>query len=173
MKGVIFQAYVDFVRDRFGDKIYRDVASDRTILATHNYDDGELTALLKKTADLTGMEPSSLLREFGVYFVDVFAARKYPMFYRNKDFVSFVLDVDRIHDVVTRTMPGAAPPHFTYEKLDDRNLIVTYHSRRMLDDLVVGLLEGAARHFGVDVDIRREAGDKNAIKYRISLLNHQ
>ncbi len=171
MKGVILQAYMDFVKERFGEEAYLSLISNRTILATHNYDDGEFMKVLKETAELTIIETSSILREFGIYFVDVFAARKYRMFYRNKDFLSFVLDIDRIHDIVTRTMPGASPPHFTYEKLTDGDLIVTYHSPRMLDDLVRGLFEGVALHFGANVDIKREKLGRNSIKYRISLLH--
>ncbi len=169
MKGVIFQAYLEFIREAHGANIYEKLASDRTVLATHNYPDNDFFSVLKESARLTGDDEGRLIREFGAYFTERFAPKKYAMFYRHEDFSSFIHDVDRIHDIVTKSMPGATPPHFTYEDIDDRTFLMTYHSPRMLGDFIIGLLEGAARYFGEEIDIKEMERRKNTIKYRISL----
>lgn len=169
MKGVIFQAYLEFIREAYGEAIHRKLASERPVLATHNYPDDDFFSVLKESARLTGDDEKHLMRGFGAYFTQHFAPKKYAMFYRHEDFSSFVHDVERIHDIVTRSMPGARPPHFTYEDIDERTFLMTYHSPRMLGNLVIGLLEGAARYFGNRVSIETVGSGKDEITYRISL----
>ncbi len=169
MKGVIFQAYLEFIREAYGEAIYEKLASERTILATHNYPDKDFFSVMKESEGLTGDDEAQLMREFGAYFTEHFAPRKYAMFYRHEDFFSFVHDVERIHKIVTKSMPGAAPPHFTYEDIDGRTFLMTYHSPRMLGNLVIGLLEGAARYFGNRASIETVRSGKDEITYRISI----
>jgi hypothetical protein len=72
----------------------------------------------------------------------------------------FLLSIhDVIHVEVKKVFSGATPPDFTYEDPAEDQLVMIYHSKRKMYDFVEGIIQGAAKHFGVPITCERTIVD--------------
>lgn len=154
MKGVIFNLFEQVVDKEFGEETW-DTLLDRTDVAgaytsVGSYPHEELLALVGAASEMTGREPDDLVRWFGRESMPLLYER-YPVFFdSHKGTHSFLLTLnDVIHPEVRKLFPGAYAP--TFDVADDQrgNVVsLSYESHRGLCMFAVGLIEGAANHFG-------------------------
>lgn len=160
MKGVIFTTFNEMIENQFGlgmwdDLIDRvDPASGGAYTAVDTYDDAELVALVKELSAQTQTPLPDLLFAFGQYAFKPLAD-SYPAAIRPdmdaKEFLQSVHDV--IHVEVKKLYPDAVLPTFTYEDPAPDRLVMIYDSVRKMCPLAQGLIQGAAHHFGVTIEI--------------------
>ena len=81
----------------------------------------------------------------------------YPDYYASSaDTRAFLLGIEeRIHEVVRRTIPDAAPPRLDIMPLGQTGVSITYTSPRQLCALIEGLVTGVARHYGETIEIEQ------------------
>jgi hypothetical protein len=65
-----------------------------------------------------------------------------------------------IHTEVRKLYDDARPPLITARREDDGSIEVTYASHRDLVPMCQGLIEGAARHFDEDCEVRIVSTDR-------------
>ena len=160
MKGVIFTTFNQMIEEKFGldmwdeliDRV--DPPSGGAYTAVDTYDDAELVAMVKELAGITQTPLPDLLFAFGQYAFKPLAA-SYPGAIRPdmdaKEFLQSVHDV--IHVEVKKLYPDAVLPTFTYEDPAPDRLVMIYDSPRKMCPLAQGLVQGAAAHFGVRIEI--------------------
>jgi len=56
--------------------------------------------------------------------------------------------MDKVHDMVTRSVPGARPPRFKYDWTDENTLVMEYGSPRGLVGIFTGLVKGVGEKYG-------------------------
>ncbi len=118
------------------------------------YPDGELLAYVAAISKHTGAEPAAVVRLFGNYMLGRFA-QMHPEFFAGHSIKSFLKSVhDVIHVEVRKLHPDVVLPEFTYDDPSDNELVMHYHSPRKLCHLAEGLIDGAARHFDVQVTMQ-------------------
>jgi hypothetical protein len=160
MHGLIFTTFRDFVTTQYGPGIAKSVHEGQPVhVLTEAYADEDFLALVTRACEVTGMEASDLVREFGVFAGGTTFPRLYPAFFAVAGSARpFLLTVeDLIHELVRATIPRATPPQLRVAPLGDDGVQITYSSPRKLCDLLRGLVEGTARHYGEKVEIAETA----------------
>lgn len=152
MHGLLLFTFAAFVRARYpvaGD--VPDYAADL------DYPDEAFTSEVDHVASTAGLSRSELLREFGRYTALTTFPRLYPDYYATRDGTrSFLLGVeDQIHEVVRATIRFARPPHVRVVPFGPDGVVISYTSERRLCDLLEGLVQGTAEHYGEQVDVEQ------------------
>ncbi len=169
MKGVIYNAVEDAVTKLYSADTWDDLLDEAGLSGEYtslgNYDDGQLTALVGAACKATGHQPDELVKVVGEH--------AFPyLFERHPELVSatgthaFLRAVnDIIHPEVLKLYPDSNPPEFEFEDRPDGALRLTYRSARRLGTLAEGLIRGAAKQFGeeVDVEVVSGAGDEETV----------
>jgi predicted hydrocarbon binding protein len=156
MHGVIFASFSDFVLTRLGPEKAKTVLDGQPIHAlSEAYPDRDFLALVEATSEATGVEQDRLVHEFGVYAGETTFPRLYPGFFDVAGNArTFLLTVeDRIHELVRATIPNAEPPRLTVAPRGEDGVHIVYSSPRRLCTLLVGLVEGTARHHGERAEV--------------------
>jgi hypothetical protein len=154
--GVIFASFGDYVAAQFGGDTARKVLEDEPIyLLSEAYDDERLVHLIERTAAATETPVDDIVRDFGVFAAETTFARLYPAFFAVAGAARpFLLTVEeRIHELVRATIPNARPPELHVTPFGDDGVRIEYTSPRRLCVLLVGLVDGTARHYGERADI--------------------
>ena len=163
MLGMVFTEFVDLIEQRFGIEVLDQVIARAELdhagayTAVGYYPFAELQQLLASLCRQTGVAADVLLRTFGRHLFERLRAG-HPQFFADERLDLFAL-LDRldavVHVEVRKLYPEAKLPRFTCSRIDDDHLQLDYSSERGLADLALGLVEGAALHFGEHVDITR------------------
>lgn len=150
MHGLIFTGFRTFVASEYAQVADEILANRGRHLATRAYDDHEFEQLVARTVELTGDTRATVLRRFGIYSGISTFRLLYPAYYAAHDNTfSFLLDIEeQIHEVVRRSVPGAAPPRLDVGALADGSVSITYTSPRKLCELLEGLVVGVGRYYG-------------------------
>ena len=156
MHGLIFRAFEQFSRARFGPAVEQVWATAR-YAADRAYPDEDFTQGVDAVAAATATSSSALRRGFGAFAGEHAFAELYPAFYADTGgTIPFLLTIEhRIHELVRTTIPGAAPPRLHAVPLGTLGVVVSYTSERALCDMVEGLIEGTARFFSEAVEIEQ------------------
>jgi len=156
MKGVLPKLMQEYIRKEYGEKAYRrmqDELGDPVFLASDSYPDGVIDQMAEAVSQASGASKRQILYKLGSYTPEAFH-RMYPAYFKNiKNLKSFLLSMNDVHQRVTRDMPGARPPRFTFEDKGD-TLFMNYHSKRKLFDYFEGVLNGSAAFFKTRTEIK-------------------
>lgn len=171
MKGSIAQCAEELVRTQYGDARWDEVCvvaglpADTRFMPSADLDDGAVLGVVSAIGTVCRLSPSQVADAFGSHWVCVYAPRQYPAYFRGVTSArDFLQKLDKIHDMVTRSVPNARPPRFAYEWTDDHTLVMEYSSERGLVDLFVGLLKGVGEHFGERLAVT-PAGNRVTIRF--------
>jgi hypothetical protein len=158
--GLIFTTFRDFVTTQYGPAIANSVHEGHPVhVMTEAYPDEDFLALVKRACEVTGVDVTDLVREFGAFAGETTFPRLYPAFFAVAGGARpFLLTVEAlIHELVRATIPKAKPPQLNVTPLGDDGVQINYSSPRKLCVLLRGLVEGTARHYGEAVEIAETA----------------
>jgi hypothetical protein len=169
MLGMVFTELVEMVEETFSpeiaDAVLRDVAPENggAYTSVGYYDHNELVALVVALSQRTGVPVPTLVQAFGKHMLGRFTALFPQMFERHTHFFDFVASIDgQIHVEVRKLYANARLPRFQVLSRSDDELRLLYQSSRDMQPLAIGLLEGAAAHYGFVCRIDTEAADAAA-----------
>lgn len=163
MKGIIFTTFIEMVEEKFSMELVDRIITDSDLpsggiyTTVGTYDHSEMIKLVVQLSERTGIPVADLIRVFGeslfIQLVDM-----QPQFVdMNPSVFDFLLKVDSyIHVEVRKLYPEAELPGFEYETSDSKKFIMIYRSLRPFADLAEGLIIGAIRHYGEDIEVLRE-----------------
>lgn len=158
MQGSVFTAFSDMVIDKLGmeswDAILKGVnpKSGGIYTSGAQYDDAELVAMVQALSEMTQIPVPELVRQFGHYLFTILYHNSPADVSQVTNLREFLLMIDGvIHKEVKRLYPSAYLPRFSYDELNDGSLVIFYDSKRKLCHLSIGLIEGAAEHFGESI----------------------
>ena len=160
MKGIVFNLLEQVVTDEYGapawDSVLTAAGLDGAYTAVGSYDDAELVRIVTAASAALETEPDALVRWFGGRALPLLFA-KYPQFFDgHKSASTFILTLnDVIHPEVRKLFPGADAPEFAFDTSDPKVLVLSYVSGRGLCSFAEGLVDGAAAHFGEQVEIEQ------------------
>lgn len=164
MKGVVFNLLEAFVCEGWGDEVY-EALLERTELETQEpfvgpgtYPDSDLVALASNAAIMLDLPLGAVLRAFGEYCFPQLAAKVPMLVDSHSDLISFLQSIDSVlHVEVRKLMPQAVTPTFLVDRTGPDTARLAYHSERRLCGFMEGLLVGAGRHFGSDVEFTKHS----------------
>ncbi len=158
MKGIILNLVEDAVVAEHGapvwDAVLDEARLDGIYTSLGNYPDGDVMRLLAACSDVLGVAPRELTHEVGRRAVLGLAVRYPHHFAGHHCLRTFLMSLDDvIHAEVRKLYPESRPPEFWFEGDEDDTLLVHYRSPRRLCALAVGMIRGAAEHYGETVSI--------------------
>lgn len=166
MKGTILKCLHEMVRERYGEAKWDAIVvaagapSGTVYFPSQDVPEDVAMRVLASAAPVLRMSTGQVYDAFAAHWVDVYAPKIYRRFYEGATSArEFLLSLDRIHDVVTRSIEGATPPRFTYHWVDARTLRMTYRSERGLLALFEALALALGRHFGEELRTRQIGRD--------------
>lgn len=161
MKGIVFNVLEAVVGEAHGEGTWDALVDAAGVSGAYtsmgNYPDAELFALVGAASAALKLEPDVIVEWFGTQAIGKFYAR-YPQFFDpHKDTRSFILTLNEIiHPEVRKLYPGADAPDFDFQAFPDGSLSMVYHSKKKLCSLAIGLVQGAAAHYGQTASITHE-----------------
>lgn len=136
MKGIINLGIQELIVEKFGAETWEKVKSlagcDESYFAISNdYPDETTVALVKAASEVSGLSMETVMIEYGKFVVPNTLKEQYPTYFRlvGNSPREFLLNMDRIHEHVTRSIMMSAPPRFEYEQLPDGRLLMKYKSK--------------------------------------------
>ena len=174
MKGIINKGIQELVVETFGAEVWEDVKSlagcDEPFFAISNsYPDQMTVDLVKAASEITGLSVETVLIEYGKFIVPNTLKEQYPSYFHlaGKSPREFLLNMNRVHEHVTRSIMNSVPPEFKYEHLSDGRLLMKYRSERRLCAVLKGLILGVGGVFGQELGVRETAcmhnGDEECV----------
>jgi len=171
MKGTILVCLKELVEKKFGKPVWEKALAaagvpGQIFLAPADVPDATVMTILGELSKATKAPAQALLDAFGDYWANEYATRVYASYYRQHDTaMDFLLGMDALHQSMTKTIPNAHPPRFTYERKGDKSFVMTYQSPRKLGAMVPGLVRGVARRYGTRCSIRDLGGDRFEVTF--------
>lgn len=180
MKGEMFNLLEEFVVAGWGrshfEEIYaeakKDLSSPGPFIGPGTYPDTDFMALVSSAVRRLQVPLGPAVRALGKFAFPHLAAKLPDHMAKFKHPKEFLKTVDRVvHVEVRKLYRDAETPRFSYREPAQDRLIMVYHSRRKLYDLVEGLLEGTAEYFKVPMAIKRKVigdGDQEGCEFEIT-----
>ena len=172
MKGVIALALREMVVNNSGEDTWKralaaaGLQKEPLILPISDVDDATVLKVVEGVCKELGISLPQAADAFGTYWMDVYAPRHYPSYFRKaKNARDFLQMVDAIHTDVTENMRNARPPHFRYTWKGSDTLEMQYLSHRGLLDFVVGLAKAVGSHFGEHLTVTKSGPDRISIRF--------
>ncbi len=172
MKGTIVKSLEEMVVTQFGqtrwEDLLQDAGMDRATVfwPMADIDDAQVIKLVEAVCKSLGISFAQAADAFGDYWANVYTPRMYPLYYKKSATAKdFLLDLDNIHIEITKAMENARPPRFEYEWINDKTLIMRYHSHRNLIDFAVGLARGVGKRYGENLQVSTVGPDKVMIVF--------
>ena len=167
MYGLVNRAIEGLVRAEFGDDAWnaiRDRAgvNEGSFVAMCPYDDSLTYALVGAASEVLELDAAAILTSFGEYWTTYTIEEGYgEMLSMMGDTLDEFLDnLDSMHARIGARMPDLVPPSFEREECGDGTSILHYRSEREgLAPMVVGLLQGMAKRFEIELEIEQLEND--------------
>ena len=161
MKGVINKGIQELVETKFGaeawDKVKEIAKCEEPFFSTsEDYPDQMTLDLANAASEISGLPLEAVLVEFGKFWVSNTGLESYPTFFKlaGKTAREFLLNLNKVHNQVTKNIRNARPPIFEYEELTDGRLLMHYRSDRRLCDVMRGLILGVGIHFDEELQLK-------------------
>ena len=178
MRGIVFSILEEMVENQFGIEIWNQTIDELTLKSdgiyagTQIYDDEEVFLIVTKLSETLSIPVDDLVKAYGAFMFGGLATR-YPIFLEGKSFFDFLESIGPvIHMEVEKLYPNSSLPEIQCKRESEHLLNMFYESPRCLGMLAIGLVEGAAKHFEVKMDINilyREINDIEKSCFEITL----
>lgn len=178
MMGMVFTEFLELVEEKFSPE-----TADRVIQAAKTstggaytsvgkYDHAEMVRMVQALSKETKIPVPDLLKVFGHHLANRFSALYADFFAAQPSLFEFLSSIDgKIHVEVKKLYPHAELPSIeTVERTTDSHVMV-YRSNRHMQDLALGLIEGAASHYGQRIQIEQSANAGGGTRFAIRLQN--
>ncbi|WP_077368148.1 heme NO-binding domain-containing protein [Anaerosalibacter sp. Marseille-P3206] len=158
MKGTIVSAWIQTCREVYGEEItnqamtHFDISPNKIFTLSEDVEDRTALGILEYIADKLNKSSDEVWRTMGNHNVFTYS-KVYPAFFRYKNLYSFLQAMYDIHVVVTKRILGAKPPILNLKPIDKYTAHMTYSSPRGMFSYFHGMLEGAAKYFGENIEV--------------------
>ncbi|MGA2191846.1 MAG: heme NO-binding domain-containing protein [Nitrospirota bacterium] len=161
MKGTIACCLRELVIEKFGKEAWEKtmeksgLEKNTVFLAMDDVADEAVLSVVSNLCGVLGINLEQAADAFGEYWCTVYAPRIYKGFFLGaRNSRDFLLRMDSVHELTTKTIKNATPPRFRYEDKDKDTLVMTYVSKRNLMPIFQGLVKGVGKHFGEELKLR-------------------
>jgi methyl-accepting chemotaxis protein len=159
MKGTVVNIWLNTMTNMYGENVKNEVLQkqgwnpNRIITPLEEIEDKRILDLMGAFARHDNITSEELWRKLGENNIQSFY-KWFPSYFEKSSAKGFLMLMDKVHTQLTKMIPGAKPPRLIPEELDDKNVIITYKSKRGLVDYFLGLLTGVGNHFGEKIDAK-------------------
>ena len=162
MYGLVNKAIKDLVIANYGQDIWQEICKkagffEEDFLGMSPYPDQLTFDLVKHTSEVLKVDAATVLELFGEYWIMYTAEGGYGDIIRmtGDNFPEFLSNLDFLHDRIQNVMPELRPPLFSTRNETENSIEIEYRTHRSgLTPMVVGILRGTGKRFGLTVDIK-------------------
>ncbi len=154
MKGTIVKCAEELVTNKLGAEKWKEslkkagIPEWRSFSTLDDVDDTEFLGIMEGIASAASLSMEQVMEAFGEYWSTVYAPNIYGAYFSDaKNARELLLNLDYIHEVMTKENKHARPPSFRYEWKGDKLLIMHYESDRGLVALMPGLIRGVGTYY--------------------------
>ena len=176
MKGTVVSTWLRTCRDLYGNEVInkslKSVNWSENIVFTplEDVNDTQIFSLIQTIADNVGTSINGLWQVIGENNLQKFS-EDYPVFFKRVNLYKFLDSLNFIHSIIMKKIRGARPPKMHLEPISSNSIYFTYRSDRELFDYFLGLLNGSAKYFGENIEIKEVERKKGELKVHIKFEN--
>lgn len=166
MKGSIVRCTQQLVETKLGPEGWKDILAragqppTRHVLDIEDVPDEQVVKLLDAVIARTGLTWTQLADAFGEQWVMHYSQRLYAQLYAtHRTAREFLLSMDSVHVMVTKTIKNAHPPRFHYTWKNEKTLHMHYKSSRKLIDFLAGLVRAVGKYYKENLRVTKLAED--------------
>lgn len=178
MYGMVNLAIQEFIAQRYGDEVWRQVkeraAPDIShFLTMEQYPDEVTSDMVNAAADLTGDEAKEILEAMGEYWIRFAQRSGYGDLLRviGTTLPEALTNLDNMHARVGLVFPDLKPPTFWCTDVGEHSLILHYQSEREgLDSMIAGTVRGLAAMLNTAVSVEQiasKAGGADHVQFLV------
>lgn len=160
MQGIIYNVLADFIIEQHGMLLWNEILQESAVPSGGSYTSGatyadeEAVVLAGVIAHKLGVSVEDALRAFGEYLFPQLLARGPVEIHEYQTLIDLLDSLDStVHAEVKRISPQAYLPTFYFTHTAAQGKLV-YHSKRKMCPVAEGLLQGAAKHFNQQIELR-------------------
>ena len=159
MKGTVVNIWLNTIEKMYGENVKIEVLEkqgwnpNRIITPLEEIDDKKILDLMAAFAKRDNLKTEELWHKLGQNNIKSFYSW-FPSYFEKSSAKGFLMLMDKVHTQLTKMIPGAKPPRLIPEEIDDKNVIITYKSKRGLVDYFLGLLVGVGAHFNEKIEAK-------------------
>jgi len=172
VKGTILNCLEELVTERFGAETWRESLKNaglpewKTFTTLGDVDESEFMRIVESVANTASVPMEEVTDAFGEHWSTVYGPTVYAAYFSSaRNTRELLLNLDHIHDVMTKSMKSARPPRFRYEWQGDKHLIMHYESERGLAFLMPALIAGVGKHYNEKLTVKL-VGDAVHVVFR-------
>jgi Haem-NO-binding len=177
MYGMIHRAIQQMANDTGDASLWPRIAAaagvdDTHLISASSYDDDVTLRIIGGACEVMNTEPDALLEAFGEYWIGYAVKGPYGalMNLTGQDILTFLDNLDRLHQSVQSAMPSARLPGFAARPIAEGVIEVVYSSERAgLETFVTGLLKGVVSHFNHTGSVERGAVTNQGVEFIVRL----
>ena len=154
MKGTIVKCMEELVIQKFGVQKWKEslhragLSENRNFTLLCDVEENDFKRILQGVVDATSFSMSQVMEAFGEHWSTVYAPSIYGAYFSSaKSARELLLNLDHIHEVMTKSKNLGRPPRFRYEWKGENHLIMHYESHRGLVALMPGLIRGVGKYY--------------------------
>jgi hypothetical protein len=180
MMGMVFTEFLELVESKFSPEVADSIitaagtATDGAYTAVGKSDHAEMVRMVQALSVETQVPVEELLRVFGHHLAVRFSHLYGAFFASQPSLFDFLASVDsKIHVEVRKLYPAAELPSIqSCERTTDSQTLI-YRSSRHMHDLALGLIQGAAVHYGQPVEVEHSSLPDGGVRFVVKLTNTQ
>lgn len=159
MKGTVVNIWLNTITSLYGENTKNSVLTKegwnphKLITPLEEIEDVKIMSLMNAFAKSEGIKSEELWKKLGQNNIASFY-KWFPSYFDKSSAMGFLLLMDKIHAQLTKMIPGAKPPRLIPDEIDEKNMIMTYKSKRGLQSYLMGLIEGVGKHFNERIDAK-------------------
>lgn len=152
MKGTIVSTWLSSLRDIFDDNTvdtalqFTNWDKSKIITPLEDIADEEIFEVFNQVSKLTNIPTNEIWRKVGRQNISSFQ-KWFPSYFERRSLKGFLMMMDDVHSQLTKLIKGATPPRLIAKDVSEKELEITYISKRGLFDYFLGLLEGSSSFF--------------------------
>jgi hypothetical protein len=172
VKGVVFREFFNYIEAQHGEEMLDNVivASDLpnggayTSVGTYPFD--EMLSLVHSYTAASSGSQACVFAGFGKHCFLNWLSFLPEFFAPNRHLFDILEQVNDFHEREVRKLyPDAELPTFITESRGEHDMVIGYHSDKHLRDFAVGVIQGAATHLRIAIDVSAERAEDAAGPY--------
>ncbi|MCC5911383.1 MAG: heme NO-binding domain-containing protein [Clostridiaceae bacterium] len=152
MKGTVVSTWLNSLRNLFSEDLVKEAMEsagwdvNRIITPLEDIPDNEIFSVFQYIAQKLDKPINEIWRSVGRQ--NIYSFQKwFPSYFERYSLKGFLMMMDDVHAQLTKMIKGANPPRLIAKEIGEKEIQITYQSKRGLFDYFLGLLEGASEYF--------------------------
>lgn len=158
MKGTVVSSWVQSCRKLYGNEVVNNalknfnLSSDHIFTPFEDVEDRVARGIVDHIGNQLGKTTKEIWNTMGEENIKTFS-KNYPGFFRHDSAYQFLKSMNDVHVIVMKRFRGAKPPLLDVVPVSSHEILFTYRSKRGMIDYLIGLTQGAIKHFNENANV--------------------